>query len=139
MIARRVVVGWLVLFVFMLMATAAMATEVTLQWTLPTLDCEGNPLDQSTLGPLEIYISESTIPASGAPCSEPADTPPSGFTPVTVPPGATEVTIDLEAGKTYFFRSRVQGPGAKWSNMSNEATHTIDHIQVQPPTVLIIG
>lgn len=139
MIERRVVVGWLALFCLLVWASAALATEVTLQWTLPTLDCEGNPLDQTLLGPLEIYISESTIPAGGAPCSDPADAPPSGFTPVTVPPGTTELTIDLEAGKTYFFRSRVQGQGAKWSNLSNEATHVIDHIQVQPPTVLIIG
>ena len=139
MITRRIVVGWVALLLLVVLAGVAMATEVTLQWTLPTLDCEGNALDQTLLGPVEIYISESTIPAGGAPCSDPADAPPSGFTPVTVPAGTTEVTIDLEAGKTYFFRSRVQGQGSKWSNLSNEAVHIIDHIQVKPPTVLIIG
>jgi len=118
---------------------AASATEVTLQWTLPSTDCEGNAIAVGTLGTLEIYISETTIPSSGAPCSSPADVPPAGFTPVSVLPGDTEVTVDLAAGKTYFFRSRVQGPGGLWSNLSNEATHDIPFIQVQPPTVLIIG
>jgi hypothetical protein len=129
---------WFTLLLFAL-AGVAQATEVTLQWTLPSTDCEGNALSVVDLGTLEIYISETTIPSSGAPCSTPAENPPTGFTPVSVLPGDTSVTVDLAAGKTYFFRSRVQGPGGLWSNLSNEATHVIPNIQVQPPTVLIIG
>lgn len=133
---KKLFVALIALF---LLPTLVTATEVTLSWALPTIDCEGNALDQSTLGVVEVYISETTIPSSGAPCSEPAEDPPAGFTPVSVVSGSTSVLIDLEAGKTYFFRSRIQGLGGKWSNLSNEATHTIDHIQVQPPTVLVIG
>lgn len=130
---------WLVAASLLVWSHSALSTEVTLSWTLPSTDCEGNSLVVSDLGTVEVYISELTIPASGAPCSSPSDDPPTGFTPVIVPGGQTTVTLELAAGKTYFFRSRVQGPGGLWSNLSNEATHVIPFIQVQPPTVLIIG
>lgn len=129
----------LVAIALLLFASLAQATVVTLSWTLPTLDCAGNVLAVADLGTLEIYISESPIPSSGAPCSAPAEDPPAGFTPVNVPAGDTTITIDLEAGKTFHFRVRVRSRGGLWSNLSNEAIHVLPFIQVQPPTVLVIG
>ena len=132
----KFMIRFIVLF---LLSNVAFATSETLSWTLPTLDCEGNALNVADLGTLEVYVSESEIPGSGAPCSSPPDPAPIGFTPVNVAAGLTTVTIDLAAGKTYFFRCRVQGPGGLWSNLSDQAVHVIPFIQVQPPVVLIIG
>ena len=129
----------LVLIALLFFASLAQATEVTLTWTLPTLDCEGGSIALTDLGTLEVYISENTIPSNGAPCSSVPDDPPTGFTPVNVPAGLRQVTIDLQAGKTYHFRIRVRSLGGLWSNLSNEAVHVLPFIRVQPPTVLVIG
>ena len=128
----------LLLLLTLLFAANAYATDVTLTLNLPTRDCEGATIDPATLGPSEIYISPAPIPASGLSCSTPEDAPPTGFTPVSLAAGLTQVTVDLAPG-TYFFRYRVRGPGALWSNFSGEVTHTVGPVQVLPPTVLIIG
>lgn len=118
----------------------AQATEVTIMWTLPTTDCQDDPIDPADLGIFELYIGDASIPGAAPPeCSAPPTVPPAGFTPVIVQPGLTSVIVDLPPGQTYFFRSRVQGPGGLWSNLSMEISHVVDFIQVRPPAVLIIG
>lgn len=122
----------------LLFAGIAQATEVTIQVRVPTINCEGGPVDASTLGQFEIYISEVPIETGPADCTTPSEPPPSGFTPITVPAGDTSIAVDLEPG-TYFIRSRIVGNGGLWSNLSPQITHTVGPIQVRPPTVIIVG
>jgi len=122
----------------LMLSVSVNATEVTLSYTLPIIDCENNPLSPSDLGSVEIYMSDSPIPSIGESCSNPAEPAPVGFTPVIVPAGETTVVVDLAPG-VYYFRARVSTTGGLWSNLSEQTIHTVDNIQAMPPTVFIIG
>ena len=128
----------LAIALMMSLAVPATATEVTLMWEQPTLDCEGNSIAGMVFGGVEVYVSDRPIPTSGEPRSNPPEAPPSGFSAIEVDGDLTELTIDLAPG-TYYFRVRIQGDTGEWSNLSNEAVHTVGPMQITPPVVIIIG
>lgn len=122
-----------------LVAFSVHARQVTVSWELPTLDCNDNPIVAGDIGQVEIYVSESSIPAQDERCSTTPDPAPAGFTPIEVPAGNTSISFDLAPGKTYFLRARVAGPGGVWSNLSTQASALVPFKEVQPPTLFIIN
>jgi len=106
-------------------ALPAYAADVTIQWQLPTEDCNGNPV---AVEQVEILIDTASIPASDQLC------PREGGTVDAVPTGLDQVidagdrdgslTVNLTAGQTYYARMRVR-TGFGWTNLSNEMSVTI--------------
>jgi len=104
----------------------AFAADVTIEYSWPESYCNGDPLAIGDIQAAEIYISESTIPRNSPDgCTGADDVPPPSAILATVDTPDTQVTIDLECGKTYFMVMRVQGAAGEWSNFSGEAVRDV--------------
>ena len=125
-------------------AVDANATDVTLEWSWPDVYCPqgtqtvGDPLPLTDILGAEVYISEATIVSNGQSCSDLTDTPPSGAIISTVSTPNTTLVVDLQCGKTYFFRMRVQALNMAWSNLSGETTKAVDCSRPNVPIVIRI-
>jgi len=120
----------------LLVSGTANAVQATLEWQLQAIDCAGDTVSLSDYTTMEIYISSQDIPASGGPCSDIQDQPPTGVIPQIVMPLDNEVTVDLPGGFTYFARMRVQHIDGRWSNFSDQSTLVIPSGHVSPPILL---
>lgn len=133
---------WKMLFIVVMLVgcvSQAHATDVTFEFVLPSTDCEGNTVDQSLFGALEVYLSTSPIPGSDLVCSGPIDPPVPGpdddiifVRTNSVPP---VISINLVPGTMYHIRFRVQGPGGIWTNMSKETEYFVPFVQVHALTL----
>ena len=122
----------IILFAILLLSCSSAVGETTINmsWTLPTAFCDGSVLQASDLQSIEIYISASPITASdNEACGGVRDVPPTGITPLIMPPDATTAQATLTPGVTYFIRARIQAVSGTWSNFSSELTKVVADLE----------
>lgn len=131
----------LVTALLLCLTAAANAADLTIQWQIPTQACDGTPIPAADLTNIEVYVSDQPIPGPGAGetgCEATTPPPPAGYTPTVVPATDGTVTIQVDGGKTYYARARVQHISGEWSGLSNQGQQTVPLGRIQPPSVLII-
>ncbi len=137
---KHKILGLLLVGLILLGNPDAWGADLTIGWQLPTENCDGTSLVAGEITQIEIYVSESPIPAADLPCSTPGDDPPQGPGVVVTPadPNANEITINVDPG-TYWWRARVGKATGEWSNLSNQVTRTIEIPKPSAPTITIIS
>lgn len=116
------------------------AVETAIQYQLPTVDCDNQPIPAGSITAMEFYIDAMPIPASDVRCSassDTRDTPPAGIVAVVpAQPSDGEVRVNLAGGVTYYVRARVQGADGEWSNLSNQREITLPATPLQAPVII---
>lgn len=131
----------LTLIVALLLAPAiALAAPVTIEYQLPTQDCDNQPIGE--ILEAEFYVSAGPIAASDTVCpalGEPVDTVPTEFSARLDGTGSNGVLqVELIGGVTYFVRGRVR-TAAGWSNLSNEMSFAVPERPGKAPILIRIG
>lgn len=117
-----------------LLSIPAYAVETTITWSLGETNCEGEPSAPVTA--VEIYVSETPIPASDEECGGAVDVPPDFAQRIEGSLDTNSATIDLIGGRTYYIRMRVSGPGGVWSNLSNETVRALPSAPLRAPVII---
>lgn len=116
------------------------AKEVTIQWSMPANNCDGQP--QPMADEIQIYIATAPIPANADPCESVADEIPTGPTVVetitSLDATTGQVVVNLLGGQTYYVRARLR-VGTRWSNLSAQAVRELELDPLSPPVVIILG
>ncbi len=146
---RAVRVGTAIGLCLVFLANEAMAADVTLQWDLPTTDCDGAP--QPIADELEIFVSTEPIPAASdntpTKCERddqgaPIDVRPAGGGVVLTAqtPNAERGTLDVQllGGQVYYVRAWLR-VGNEWSNLSRQLQMDIPRGALNVPTIIRLG
>lgn len=122
----------------------AWGATFTVSYQLPTQNCDGTAIGAGEITDLEIYISESTIPAADLPCAadgDPVDDPPQGPGVIVTPadPTLNQIDLDVQPGITYFLRARVRNTAGEWSMLSAQVQRFVPFPRPTAPTITIIS
>lgn len=141
-----------------LLPAIALAAPVTIEYQLPTQDCDNQPIGE--ILEAEFYVSASPIPASDTVCpapGEPVDTVPTEFSARLDGTGSNgALQVELIGGVEYFVRGRVAtqaidpetgllavdengDPVLQWSNLSNQISFAVPERPGKAPILIRIG